>query len=158
MADATHSMWKAFCCLFQAAMVVPSEQCWLFLSTLDTSSVTPVFLCILITSFQFFSFGVIFLFYVKSFIVRCVHQSKDRWHLDNSVLWPVFSPADLWLSRRPDLTGRNTIIISCLVSWPMECDIIGRLQVSEVSQSWLSVSEQSLWVTGQIKATLLTWM
>lgn len=82
---------KAFCWLFQAAKVVLPEQCWLFLWAPDTSSVTPVLLYLLITSFQTLCFGAILPFYVKSLIACCVHPSKDRWHLDNSLLWPVFS-------------------------------------------------------------------
>lgn len=88
--------------------------------------------------------------------VESIHlKIDDIWII---VFFGPCSSADLWLSGRPNCTGRNTIIISRLVSWPMEGSAVWGLQVSKVSQSWWSVSEQGLRVTGQIKAVLLTYL
>lgn len=88
--------------------------------------------------------------------------SKNRWHLDNSLL-PLHSFYLIYasnrtglptqrLSRIPDLLVWDPIIISCLVSWWMEHDAIHGLRGSKGKQSWLAASKQGHSVRGHIKA------
>lgn len=76
--------------------------------------------------------------------VRSIHLKIDD-------IWIIVSfclcySADLWLIRRPNLTGTNTVIISRLVSWPMECE--SHLRVTgKQGQSELIISQPAGFVS-----------
>lgn len=66
-------------------------------------------------------YGMILPFFIKFFRLRLHPKMDDIWI---TVSFDLFSLADLWLNIRPNLTHMNTIIISRLASWPMDCDTI----------------------------------